>query len=103
MVKKEEFNYNLEKNFVLIIYYILKSSINNKNESLRKLINSYRNIFIVKHHKNIIESFLKNEYDSLSHEEKHFLSRVHNLELNNELKNFSITFFLNNYKENLNK
>ena len=92
---KINFNYGIEKNFIIIVYFLLYS--NNKNKYIEYLLN-YSDVFIkIKHHYNLIK-FVSGETLILNKQENHLFFKILNLNISNEIKDESFVYFFKEYK-----
>lgn len=98
-MNNNDFIYDLEKLFIILIYYLIYSK-NNKNYLI--YLNNHLEDFYIKHHKNIIKWFA-NEVIVLNSKENHFIKRVINLNISEEIKNENFTYFFKEYKKYLKK
>lgn len=94
----KQFNYNKEKNFIVILYFLLFS--NKKDFYIQYIIKNIEVFNDIKHHENIIK-YIVGKQILLNSQEFHFLSRVNNLNISNILKNESFMYFFKDYKKTI--
>lgn len=95
-LKKQQFNYCSEKNFIIIIKFILKKT--NKN-TYKDYINDFYIYFsTTKHHKNILDFVLYEKEIVLDSKEHHLLFRIFKLYLPEEVYSEGISFFIKEYE-----
>lgn len=94
-----DFIYDLEKNFIILVYYLIYSK---NNSNYLNYLNNYIEDFQITHHKNIIKWFTK-KVIVLNCQENHLIKRIINLNISEEIKNENFTYFFKEYKKYLKK